>query len=124
MKFFTPQVAGVALLHWGCRGEPHSAAPHRRQFEMLEIAEESAKKITKPAAKKRSGGGIRLSTTRLKKMIAKLMNSLENDEQYGKVSVSELLKLLQVYKELTEEQVKEVEVRWVDRLHQDDEPGK
>jgi hypothetical protein len=57
-------------------------------------------------------------------MIAKLMNSLENDEQSGKVSVSELLKLLQVYKELTAEQVKEVEVRWVDRLHQDVEPGK
>ena len=91
---------------------------------MSEIAEESAKEITKPPAKKRNGGGIRLSTTRLKKMIAKLMNSLENDEQSGRVSVSELLKLLQVYKELTAEQVKEVEVRWVDRLHQDDEPGK
>ena len=91
---------------------------------MSEIAEESAKEVTKPPAKKRSGGGIRLNTTRLKKMIAKLMNSLENDEQSGRVSVSELLKLLQVYKELTAEQVKEVEVRWVDRLHQDDEPGK
>ena len=59
----------------------------------------------------------------LKKMIAKLMESLENEENTSKVSIGELLKLLQVYKELTAEQVKEVEVRWVDRLHQDDSPG-
>jgi hypothetical protein len=91
---------------------------------MLEITEESAKTITKPGAKKRVGSGIRLNTARLKKMIAKLMNNLENEEHSGRASVSELLKLLQVYKELTAEQVKEVEVRWVDRLHPDEEPGK
>jgi hypothetical protein len=91
---------------------------------MSEVAEDTAVEVSKPVAKKRRDGGIQLSTRRLKKMIAKLMNSLEKDEQYGKVSVSELLKLLQVYKDLTAEEVKEVEVRWVDRLHQDDESGK
>lgn len=56
-----------------------------------------------------------LDTTRLKKIIGKLMDNLENEEISSKVSVSELLKLLQVYKELKTEQVREVEVRWVDR---------
>lgn len=91
---------------------------------MSEIADTVGKKAAKPPAKKRAASGVRLSPARLKKMIAKLMNSLESDTQSGKASVSELLKLLQVYKELTADQVKEVEVRWVDRLHPDDEQGK
>jgi len=52
------------------------------------------------------------------------MDNLETDGVSNKGSVSELLKLLQIYKELTAEQVKEVEVRWVDRLREDDTSGK
>ena len=76
---------------------------------MLEISEEN---------------GVGLDTTRLKKMINKLMDNLENEEISSKVSVSELLKLLQLYKELTAVQVKEVEVRWVDRRNAGKESGK
>ena len=90
---------------------------------MVDIAEETKKLDKKPGAKKRSDGGVRLSPARLKKMIRILMTKLETEENSGKASVSELLKLLQVYKELTADQVKEVEVRWVDRLPPDEEPG-
>ena len=76
---------------------------------MLEISEEN---------------GVGLDTTRLKKMINKLMDNLENEDISSKVSVSELLKLLQLYKELTAVQVKEVEVRWVDRRNAGKESGK
>jgi len=68
--------------------------------------------------------GIGLDTTRLKKMIKKLMDNLEKEDISGKSSVGELLKLLQIYKELTAEQVKEVEVRWVDRRNAGKESGK
>ena len=74
--------------------------------------------------KRRPGTGVGLNTARLKKMIDKLMTKLETDDISGKTSVGELLKLLQIYKELTAEQVKEVEVRWVDRLREDEESGK
>ena len=76
---------------------------------MLEISEEN---------------GVGLDTTRLKKMINKLMDNLENENISSKGSVSELLKLLQLYKELTAVQVKEVEVRWVDRRNAGKESGK
>jgi hypothetical protein len=76
------------------------------------------------AEKKRKGAAVGLTAGRLKKMIKKLMESLESDDNSPKASIGELLKLLQVYKELTAEQVKEVEVRWVDRLRPDEEPGK
>lgn len=91
---------------------------------MLEIAEETKKLDKKTGAKKRSDDAVRLSPARLKKMIRILMTKLETEENSGKASVSELLKLLQVYKELTADQVKEVEVRWVDRLPPDEEPEK
>jgi len=68
--------------------------------------------------------GIGLDTTRLKKMIKKLMDNLEKEDISSKSSVGELLKLLQIYKELTAEQVKEVEVRWVDRRNAGKESGK
>jgi hypothetical protein len=90
---------------------------------MLETEEHKKEKSTKSVAKKRPRTSVNLNTTRLKKMIAKLMDNLENDENSSKTSVGELLKLLQVYKDLTAEQVKEVEVRWVDRLRADDESG-
>ena len=83
--------------------------PGGRWFEMLEISEEN---------------GVGLDTTRLKKMINKLMDNLENENISSKGSVSELLKLLQLYKELTAVQVKEVEVRWVDRRNAGKESGK
>ena len=76
---------------------------------MLEISEENV---------------VGLDTTRLKKIINKLMDKLENEDISSKVSVSELLKLLQLYKELTAVQVKEVEVRWVDRRNAGKESGK
>lgn len=91
---------------------------------MLDISEESKARVIKPVAKRRLRNGVSLSTTRLKKMIKKLMDNLEKDDISSKASVGELLKLLQLYKELTAEQVKEVEVRWVDRLRGDDESGK
>lgn len=91
---------------------------------MLDISEKKKASRPKPIAKKRSGGSISLNTTRLRKMIKKLMDNLEKDDISTKGSVSELLKLLQVYKELTAEQVKEVEVRWVDRLRVDEDSGK
>jgi hypothetical protein len=81
--------------------------------------------MSEPSAKKRRPRtSVSLSTTRLKKMIKKLMDNLEKEDISSKASVGELVKLLQLYKELTAEQVREVEVRWVDRLRADDESGK
>ena len=91
---------------------------------MLDISEEKQGSITKPVAKRRPRAGVGLNTTRLKKIIKKLMDNLENEDISGKTSVSELLKLLQLYKELTAVQVKEVEVRWVDRRNTGKESGK
>jgi len=88
---------------------------------MLEIPAKTIRPSTKSGAKRRPKSGIGLDTDRLEKMIKKLMDNLENEEISSKASVGELLKLLQIYKELTAEQVKEVEVRWVDRLCGDGE---
>jgi hypothetical protein len=74
--------------------------------------------------KRRPRTGVSLSTTRLKKMIKRLMDNLEKEDISSKASVGELVKLLQLYKELTAEQVREVEVQWVDRLRAEDESGK
>ncbi|MBL8237088.1 MAG: hypothetical protein JNM66_06700 [Bryobacterales bacterium] len=90
---------------------------------MLETVEGKKKRDAKSVARKSKRTSVDLNTTRLKKMIAKQMDNLENEENSSKTSVGELLKLLQVYKDLTAEQVKEVEVRWVDRLRADDESG-
>lgn len=90
---------------------------------MLDTAEETKGKSTKSTGNKRKRTNVNLNTTRLKRMIARLMDNLEKEENSSKASVGELLKLLQVYKDLTAEQVKEVEVRWVDRLRADDESG-
>jgi len=90
---------------------------------MQENAEETKETPAKPVAKKKARGGLSLNVTRLRKMIRILMDNLEKENNSSKPSVSELLKLLQVYKELTAEQVKEVEVRWVDRLRVDEESG-
>lgn len=88
---------------------------------MVENGEEQREKPKKSAGKKRAEPSIELSTARLKKMITKVMDNLEYDDNPTKTSVGELLKLLQVYKDLAAEQVKEVEVRWVDRLRVDEE---
>lgn len=88
------------------------------------VSEEKKRSAAKSASRKRPAAGLSLSPARLKKMIKKLMDNLETDGVSNKGSVSELLKLLQIYKELTAEQVKEVEVRWVDRLREDDTSGK
>jgi hypothetical protein len=90
---------------------------------MSKIAEVSPAKRTKSAAKKSSRTIGGLSAARLKKIIARLMNTLEKDVDSSRGSVSELLKLLQLYQELTAQKVKEVEVRWVDRLPPDSESG-
>ena len=90
---------------------------------MSTISEETQQVTAKRVAKRRPETSVSLDTTRLRKMITKLMDNLEKDDISSKGSVSDLLKLLQVYKELTAEQVKEVEVRWVDRLRVDDERG-
>lgn len=90
---------------------------------MSEIGEKEKETIARPVVNKRPRNSVSLNTTRLKRMIKKLMTQLEKEEPSGKASVGELLKLLQVYKELTAEQVKEVEVRWVDRLRPDEERG-
>ena len=90
---------------------------------MSTISEETQQVTAKRVAKRRPETSVSLDTTRLRKMITKLMDNLEKDDISSKGSVSDLLKLLQVYKELTTEQVKEVEVRWVDRLRVDDERG-
>lgn len=124
LKFFTLKVLGVPLLEWGCRGEPHAVAARQEATGMSEIEDKVGKKQANQAAKRRPASGVRLSPARLRKMITKLMTSLESDTQSGKASVSELLKLMQLYKELTADQVKEVEVRWVDRLHPDEEQGR
>ncbi|MBI2686406.1 MAG: hypothetical protein HYX27_08825 [Acidobacteria bacterium] len=83
----------------------------------------SRKKPAKPAAAKPKRVSAKLTAARLKKMISSQMDILESGGNASKASVSELLKLLQVYREMTAEQIKEVEVRWVDRLHQDEQPG-
>ncbi len=77
---------------------------------------------TNTAGKRRSGGSKTppargtLTRTRVKRMIAKLLDALEKDEGSPKPSISELTKLIQLYNDMTAETVKEVEVRWVDRL--------
>ena len=91
---------------------------------MSTISEETQQVTAKRVATKRPETSVSLDTTRLRKMITKLMDNLEKEDISSKGSVSDLLKLLQVYKELTAEQVKEVEVRWVDRLRVDDESGR
>ncbi len=91
---------------------------------MSTISEEPQQATAKRVAKRRPETSVSLDTTRLRKMITKLMDNLEKEDISSKGSVSDLLKLLQVYKELTAEQVKEVEVRWVDRLRVDDESGR
>lgn len=91
---------------------------------MSTISEETQQVTAKRVAKRRPETSVSLDTTRLRKMITKLMDNLEKEDLSSKGSVGDLLKLLQVYKELTAEQVKEVEVRWVDRLRVDDESGR
>ncbi len=91
---------------------------------MSTISEETQQVTAKRVAKRRPETSVSLDTTRLRKMITKLMDNLEKEDISSKGSVGDLLKLLQVYKELTTEQVKEVEVRWVDRLRVDDESGR
>ncbi len=88
---------------------------------MSQIAENKPRKRTKSTQTKRSARHGGLTAARLKKMIARLLTSLENDNNSNKASVGELLKLIQYYKEMTTEQVKEVEVRWVDRLREEPE---
>ena len=90
---------------------------------MSEITEEKKRSLTMPVGRRRRATGVGLTTARLKRMIKKLMDNLEKEDVSSKASVSELLKLLQIYKDLTAEQVKEVEVRWVDRLREDDGNG-
>lgn len=89
---------------------------------MAVIKAETKKAVTKTAGKKRSRAGVGISPARLKKMIKQLMDALEQDENKPKATISELLKLLHIYNEMKTEQVKEVEVRWVDRLRPDEEP--
>lgn len=67
--------------------------------------------------------GVELNVRRLEKMIKALIDNLERGDLNGKASVGDLLKLLQMYKELTAETIREVEVRWVDRLPKDSESG-
>ena len=88
---------------------------------MSQIAEKKPRKRTKSTQMKHPARHGGLTAARLKKMIAKLLTSLENDNNSSKASVGELLKLIQYYKEMTTEQVKEVEVRWVDRLREEPE---
>lgn len=73
--------------------------------------------------KGKPAGRVGLTRTRLRKMIANLMETLEGEGGMARASVSELLKLLQVYNDMTAGQVKEVEVRWVDRLRPEEDEG-
>lgn len=88
---------------------------------MSKIADISPAKRPKAAGKKSSRKIAGLSAVRLKRIIGRLMSTLEKDVDSSRGSVTELLKLLQLYQELTAEKVKEVEVRWVDRLPPDSE---
>jgi hypothetical protein len=88
---------------------------------MSKIADISPAKRPKTAEKKSSRKIAGLSAVRLKRIIGRLMTTLEKDVDSSRGSVTELLKLLQLYQELTAEKVKEVEVRWVDRLPPDSE---
>ena len=81
----------------------------------------------KPARKnKRAEIGIykeevELDMPRLLSMIQALMMHLESGDLKGRASVGDLVRLLQLYKELSEEQIREVEVRWVDQAEPDGE---
>lgn len=65
--------------------------------------------------------GIELDMPRLHGMIQALMTHLESGDLKGRASVGDLVRLLQLYKELSEEQIREVEVRWVDQAEPDGE---
>lgn len=64
---------------------------------------------------------VELDMPRLLSMIQALMTHLESGDLKGRASVSDLVRLLQLYKELSEEQIREVEVRWVDQAEPDGE---
>lgn len=64
---------------------------------------------------------VELDMPRLLSMIQALMAHLESGDLKGRASVNDLVRLLQLYKELSEEQIKEVEVRWVDQAEPDGE---
>lgn len=64
---------------------------------------------------------VELDMPRLLSMIQALMTHLESGDLKGRASVGDLVRLLQLYKELSEEQIKEVEVRWVDQAEPDGE---
>lgn len=59
---------------------------------------------------------VELDLPRIARMINTMLTTLESGGSKGKASVSDVLRLVQVYQELSAEQVKEVEVRWVDEL--------
>lgn len=67
--------------------------------------------------------GIELDLPRLRGMIEALLRHLEAGELKGKATIADLVRLLQLYKDLSNEQIKEVEVRWVDRIPKDENPG-
>lgn len=64
---------------------------------------------------------VQLDMPRLLTMIQALMAHLESGDLKGRASVGDLVRLLQLYKELSEEQIREVEVRWVDQAEPDGE---
>lgn len=64
---------------------------------------------------------VQLDMPRLLSMIQALMTHLESGDLKGRASVGDLVRLLQLYKELSEEQIREVEVRWVDQAEPDGE---
>lgn len=64
---------------------------------------------------------VELDMPRLLSMIQALMLHLESGDLKGRASVGDLVRLLQLYKELSEEQIREVEVRWVDQAEPDGE---
>lgn len=94
--------------------KPRKRVPRKRSLPDAEVVLRNLAEQTE---------GIELDLPRLRGMIEALLRHLEAGDLKGKATIGDLVKLLQLYKELSNDTIKEVEVRWVDRLPQDEKSG-
>ena len=86
---------------------------------MAEDKKERRKKASgKGASKRAAPKRARNKARTISRMIAKIENKLTSDEL--KPSVGDFIRLLQLEKELDEEQPKEIKVSWVEAEEQDE----
>jgi hypothetical protein len=84
--------------------EPGDGKP-RRQAKTSAAKRRNVKNMDRDA--------VELDLPRIAQLINSILTTLETGGAKGKASVGDLLRLMQAYQELSAEQIKEVEVRWV-----------